>query len=101
MSRRTQGSWSEERVDLLRRLWPDMQMSRAEIAHYLGVTEAAAESARRRYGLPPRPEGANHRPFKRKKALVAPRRVVSATQHSAVLESSIPWPSRERLMARR
>lgn len=43
--------WTEEKIALLRKLFPDVKLSVAVVARRLGVTTAAAHSAADRYDV--------------------------------------------------
>lgn len=91
--------WPAERVELLKRLWPDKSLSIAAIARTLGVSRTAMGDWIRSHG---RAHGIERRPFggfrgERSKPVADAK----PGYVRPVFESSIPWPDKARLMAGR
>ncbi len=74
--------WTAQRQADLRRLWSE-GLRRIDIADYFRVTEGAVIGALKRYDVPTR-TGCKRRP-----------------NDATLPPSSVPWPSKERLMAGR
>lgn len=92
--------WTDQRQADLRRLWAE-GLRRVDIADYFRVTEGAVIGALKRYDVPMR-TGCKRRP---NDATLRPKAVVAVPpakpKPPAPPPSSVPWPSKQRLMAGR
>lgn len=89
--------WTHARITEFQVLWAT-DLSYEQIAAHMGITVGATVSARYKFNLPPR---------KRGRKLGVPNKVITEARQPTVMRerpvmpSSIAWPTREQLMARR
>lgn len=98
--------WTDERILRLKELWRDDSIRAEDVARALGVSLSSLKGFLKKHrnvvGLEQRPSG-GERARKYGKTVATPPAPRAARQAapSALLESSIPWPDKSRLMAGR